>query len=85
VPEIQLTRTWTYGDELGGGGFGLVYRATCGDEQAALKLVPKAPGAEREMLFVDLTEAQNVVPIIDSGETEDAWALVMPPCRADAA
>jgi eukaryotic-like serine/threonine-protein kinase len=78
VPEIQLTRTWTYGDELGGGGFGRVYRAICGDEQAALKLVPKAPGAEREMLFVDLAEAQNVVPIIDSGETKDAWALVMP-------
>lgn len=78
MSEISLARTWTYGDELGGGGFGRVYRATSGDEEAALKLVPKAPGAEREMLFVDLDEAKNVVPIIDSGETKDAWVLVMP-------
>lgn len=78
MPEIQLRRIWTYGDELGGGGFGRVYRAACGDQQAALKLVPKVPGAEREMLFVDLADARNVVPIIDSGETEDAWVLVMP-------
>lgn len=79
MPEIQLSRAWTYGEEeLGSGGFGHVYRATSGDEVGALKLVPKAPGADREMLFVDLAGAENVVPIIDSGEIEGAWAIVMP-------
>jgi eukaryotic-like serine/threonine-protein kinase len=33
------------------------------------------------LLFVDLGRARNVVPIIDSGETEHSWVLVMP--RAD--
>jgi serine/threonine-protein kinase len=33
------------------------------------------------MLFVNLGVVRNVVPVIDSGETDDAWALVMP--RAD--
>jgi serine/threonine-protein kinase len=41
-------------------------------------LVPKAPGAQRELLFVDLGGARNVVPIIDSGETDDNWVLIMP-------
>ena len=41
-------------------------------------MVPKAPGAQRELLFVDLGDARNVVPIIDSGETHDSWVLVMP-------
>jgi eukaryotic-like serine/threonine-protein kinase len=29
-------------------------------------------------LFVDLGSARNVVPIIDHGETDDSWVLVMP-------
>jgi hypothetical protein len=45
---------------------------------AVAKLIPKEPGAQREMLFADLAGVRNVVPIIDSGETEDAWVLVMP-------
>jgi serine/threonine-protein kinase len=70
---------WLVGEQLGGGGFGQVYgaKSTAGDT-AAVKLVPKAPGAERELLFVDLADARNVVPIIDRGETEDSWVLVMP-------
>lgn len=43
-----------------------------------MKLVPKTPGAERELLFVELGKARNVVPLIDSGETADSWVLVMP-------
>jgi len=43
--------------------------------------VPKAPGAERELLFVKLAGVRGIVPIIDSGEHEGYWALVMP--RAD--
>ncbi|MCZ0984509.1 serine/threonine-protein kinase [Streptomyces diastatochromogenes] len=30
------------------------------------------------MLFTDLAGARNVVPVIDSGEHEDQWVLVMP-------
>jgi serine/threonine-protein kinase len=40
--------------------------------------VPKTPGGERELLFVDIAGMRNVVPVIDSGETDDCWVLVMP-------
>jgi serine/threonine-protein kinase len=77
--QIELKKTWTTGDLLGGGGFGRVYKATAEDgETAVIKLVPKAPGGQRELLFVDLGNATNVVPIIDSGDTDSDWALVMP-------
>lgn len=75
---VQLQRTWELGEQIGGGGFGQVFRASSGGEFAALKLVPKDAGAEREMLFVDLDSAENVVPILDSGGTDEAWAIVMP-------
>lgn len=79
---LKLGREWTLGARIGGGGFGKVYVASSPDYQSAVaKLVPKAPGAQRELLFVDLGGARNVVPIIDSGETDDNWVLVMP--RAD--
>lgn len=79
---LNLGTEWEIGERLGGGGFGVVYAAkSANQDSAVVKLVPKAPGAEREMLFVDLRDVRNVVPIIDSGETEDRWALVMP--RAD--
>ena len=45
---------------------------------AAVKLIPKQPGADRELLFEDLTNVRCVVPIIDSGEWEAYWVLVMP-------
>jgi serine/threonine protein kinase len=75
---VRLTRDWQLGQRIGGGGFGEVFEATAGTEQAAVKLVPKAPGADRELLFVDLPAAVNVVPILDSGEHADSWAIVMP-------
>jgi serine/threonine protein kinase len=76
---LKFTREWIIGERIGGGGFGQVYAATsAGGETAVIKLVPKAPGADRELLFVDLNSVRNVVPIIDSGEAPDAWALVMP-------
>jgi tRNA A-37 threonylcarbamoyl transferase component Bud32 len=79
---IRLEHEWTLGAQIGGGGFGRVFEATSDNgQQAALKMVRKEPGAERELLFVDLAGVRNVVPIIDSGETDDAWVLVMP--RAD--
>src|SRR5262249_33598718 len=71
---------WSVGKRIGDrSGFGQVYLAT-GDDgtQGVIKLVPKDPGADRELLFVNLGEVPNVVPIIDSGETRTQWALAMP-------
>lgn len=77
---VKLDReTWFLAAEIGGGGFGQVVEArSAGGEVAVAKLVPKEPGADRELLFADLGHAQNVIPVLDSGETESAWVLVMP-------
>ena len=78
--EIQLRRRWTLGARIGDpSGFGQVFEAIADDGTVGVvKLVPKEPGAERELLFEDLGGVPNVVPIIDVGETVDAWALAMP-------
>jgi hypothetical protein len=80
--KVQCNVEWELGEQLDAGGFGTVFAATNPDgAEAAVKLVPKEPGADRELLFVELAGARNVVPIIDRGETADAWALVMPIAR----
>ena len=76
--EIRLERAWRLGDRLGEGGFSDVYLAQGENGEAAVvKLVRKAPGAERELLFEELDGAPNVVPILDRGEWGDWWVLVM--------
>ncbi|KRQ02749.1 hypothetical protein AOQ72_06625 [Bradyrhizobium yuanmingense] len=76
---ISLKKDWTLGERLGAGGFGQVFAAESPDgSKAAIKLVPKAPGASRELLFVDLKDARGIVPILDSGEQDEHWILVMP-------
>jgi len=76
---IQCASRWELGARLGEGGFGQVFAARAEDgREAAAKLVAKVPGAQRELLFVELGVARNIVPIIDSGETEDHWVLIMP-------
>lgn len=77
---VPLNQEWILGDPIGDpGGFGAVYEAQSADGTgAAAKLVPKRPGADREMLFTDLPGVRNVVPVIDSGEHDDHWVLVMP-------
>lgn len=65
------------------GGFGKVYEVThtATAEAAVAKFVPKAPGAEREVAindFARVSELEYVVPIIDRGEHQDQWVLVMP-------
>ncbi|MFI2647597.1 serine/threonine-protein kinase [Micromonospora fulviviridis] len=76
---LLLTSEWTLGERIGVGGFGSVLEARSDEvPNAVAKLVPKGPGAERELLFVDLAGARNVVPIIDRGEWEDSWVLIMP-------
>ena len=47
-------------------------------QTAVVKLIPKDPGAERELLFEDLRGAPNVVPIIETGEWDGHWVLLMP-------
>lgn len=76
--KLALAREWVVGEVVGVGGFGRVYAVISDGEEAVAKLVPKDPGADRELLFVDLGGVRNVVPIIDSGETPDEWVLVMP-------
>lgn len=76
---IKLNQTWRLGDALAEGGFGMVFEAEGSDGVAAVvKLIPKFPGAARELLFEELSGLPNIVPILDSGEWEEAYALVMP-------
>jgi hypothetical protein len=60
--QLSFRRTWTVDDRIGGGGSGEVYRTTSDSYQAAAKFVPKDPGADRELLLVDLPGLRNVVP-----------------------
>lgn len=76
---IQLSRRWRLGDHLAGGGFGRVHEAEADDgSMAVVKLVPKTPGASRELLFEELSDSPNIIPILDSGEWKDYYVLVMP-------
>jgi prepilin-type processing-associated H-X9-DG protein len=82
MASIKLARVWELGAKLAAGGFGQIYEATADDgSPAVVKLVPKAPGADRELLFEELSGHPNIVPILDSGEWKNSYALVMP--RAD--
>ena len=75
---INLNQEWFLGKQLGAGGFAKVFSAQSkGGEPAVVKLIPKTPGAQRELLFEDLDGVPNVVPIIDRGEWDDYWVLVM--------
>lgn len=78
--EIALqNHRWRVGEPLDAGGFASVHLASsewCQD--AVVKLIPKSPGANRELLFEDLGGVPNVVPVLDRGEWEDFWVLAMP-------
>jgi eukaryotic-like serine/threonine-protein kinase len=77
--KFESGREWVFGEQIDDGGFGRVYAAKCADyDNAAAKVVPKTPGAEREMLFADLTGVRNIIPIIDRGESDDSYVLIMP-------
>ena len=77
---INLEQEWRIGNRLGKGGFGKVYLAESDDcASAVVKLIPKEPGAEREILFQDLDRVHtNVVPVIDRGDWGRYLVLVMP-------
>jgi hypothetical protein len=78
---VRGERVWKLGDQLNRGGMGQVFEAEASDPPAVVKLVPKAPGAERELLFANPDGVPNVVPIWDKGEWNGYWFIVMP--RAD--
>jgi serine/threonine protein kinase len=78
---LQLNRLWEIGDRIGdAAGFGRVFEASSTEfPNAVAKFVPKEPGAERELLFADdLSGVANVVPVIETGETQSDLVLVMP-------
>jgi eukaryotic-like serine/threonine-protein kinase len=76
---IVLQREWVLGEQIGEGGFGIVRAASGGEKEAVVKLVPKEPGAQRELLLhADLDRARNVVPLLEHGETAEHLVLVMP-------
>lgn len=76
---LEFSARWTVNELIGGGGFGKVYAISSDDgDDAVAKFVPKSPGADRELLFVALPDVRNVVPVIEQGEDEDHWVLVMP-------
>jgi serine/threonine protein kinase len=67
---------------VGSGGFGRVYEALSpsGDEVVA-KLIPKAPGATRDLLSTDLPQSAHLVPILHQDETSSHWVIYMPRAR----
>ena len=77
---VKLRQQWTLGARVGDrSGFGQVFMAVAANGTlGVVKLIPKQPGADRELLFEELAGVPNVVPIIDSGETKSAWAIAMP-------
>ena len=76
---INLNRPWKLGRELDSGGFGHVHEAQADDgSPAVVKLIPKAPGASRELLFEELSGLPNIMPILDTGEWDEYYVLVMP-------
>ncbi|MFA5308222.1 MAG: serine/threonine-protein kinase [Dehalococcoidales bacterium] len=76
---INLQRAWQIGNPIASGGFGKVYEAKADDgSPAVIKLVPKSPGASRELLFEELSGLPNIMPVLDTGEWKEYYVIVMP-------
>lgn len=79
MERIKLSRLWELGPQFKSGGFGRIHAAQSeSGEEAVVKLIPKMPGASRELLFEELNGVPNVIPILDRGEWTDFWVIVMP-------
>lgn len=84
--ELDLRiKTWRVVSELttaDDAGFGRPYVVEDEDgNEAVAKLVDKAPGADRELLIGAANQAaqyRNVLPVLDDGEYNDQWVIVMP-------
>lgn len=56
-----------------------MFEATAEDGTVGvIKFIPKQPGADRELLFEELSGVPNIVPILETGETADSWLIAMP-------
>lgn len=76
---IELKNKWHLGEQMGQGGFGRIYDAQGDDgSSAVVKLVPKVPEAARELLFEPISDKANIIPILDTGEWEEFYVIVMP-------
>lgn len=78
---VSSGQRWELGEQLGEGGAGHVYAATCGaSEPHAIKLVPRATKAiPREFRVAnDLGNRANVLPMYDMGKTDTHLAMLMP-------
>ena len=76
---IKLEREWVCGKQIGSGGFGKVFEARTDDCQSAVaKFVDKTEGAQRDLLVVNLDDARNTIPILEHGEIQDYFVLIMP-------
>lgn len=75
-------QSWTLGEPIGHGAFSTVFvaRSDSGAELAA-KRIPKAPGADRELIRNELTYVRNIIPVVDHGETGNHLVIVMPRCE----
>ena len=72
-------RIWSVGKKIASGGFGSVFSVNSdGFDSHVVKFIPQVPGAHRELLFPKLADLQNVVPVVDSGESGAHWVIVMP-------
>lgn len=70
---------WEVGDKLGAGGYGSVREAWRDSvERAVAKFVSIKPGAQRELLIGASTNLPHVVPVLDSGEDDGMYVLIMP-------
>jgi serine/threonine-protein kinase len=78
--EVEINgRLWMLGDRIGSGGFGTVYVAQSDGEEAAAKLIPKDPGAARELIVGDdLSSAENILPVYGTGALQDHLVILMP-------
>jgi len=81
---VRGKRQWVLGRKIGSGGYGDVFLArssTSSTAKYAVKLIPIAPGSDRELLFVErlaIASSRNVVPQLDSGDYRGYIFIVMP-------
>jgi len=83
--EIQLGRKWIITEsELGGGGYGTVFRGNdaAAEIDVAIKRVELGPSSAREAEIAEIlreeVHCKNVLPIFDHGQFGLYWYLVMP-------